>query len=39
VLPSVLTVVFAALFVSYRSRGGYRPVSLEAEPHLVEGAR
>jgi MFS family permease len=39
VLPAVLTVVFAALFVSYRSRGGYRPVSLEAEPHLVEGAR
>jgi MFS family permease len=28
VLPAILTVVFAALFIYYQSRGGYRPVAL-----------
>ncbi len=37
VLPTVLTVVFATLFVYYRSRGGYRPILLEADRKVLEG--
>jgi len=39
VLPVVLTVVFVALFVYYRSRGGYRPVALAHDAAFVEGIR
>ena len=39
VLPAILTVVFATVFVYYRSRGGYRPIALDADPNVVEGAR
>jgi MFS family permease len=38
-LPMILTVVFAVLFVYYRSRGGYRPIALEANHNVMEGAR
>ncbi len=38
VFPAVLTVVFAALFVYYQSRGGYRPVALARDRSLAEGA-
>ena len=38
VLPMVLTVVFGTLFIYYRSRGGYRPISLEPNRNVVEGA-
>jgi MFS family permease len=38
VLPMVLTVVFGTLFIYYRSRGGYRPISLERNRNALEGA-
>jgi MFS family permease len=39
VLPTILTVVFAALFVYYRSRGGYRPIALDADRNVLEAVR
>jgi MFS family permease len=39
VLPAILTVVFAALYVHYRSRGGYRAVALVDERVTAEGVR
>jgi MFS family permease len=38
VLPAVMTVIFAALFLYYQSRGGYRPVTLASERNLAKGA-
>jgi hypothetical protein len=35
----ILTGVFGALYLYYRSRGGYRAVALETDPHIMEGAR
>lgn len=37
-LPAVLAVVFAGLFIYYRSRGGYHPITL-AHDQNVEGPR
>jgi MFS family permease len=39
VLPAILTIVFATLFVYYRSRGGYRPIALDVDRNVLEGAR
>ena len=38
VLPAILTVIFAALLFYYKSRGGYRPVTLANDRNLAEGA-
>ncbi len=37
-LPAILTVIFAALLFYYKSRGGYRPVTLANDRNLAEGA-
>ena len=39
VLPAILAIVFAALFVYYQSRGGYRPVALAGDQSVPEAAR
>lgn len=39
VFPAILTVVFAALYVYYQRRGGYRPVPLATAGQLSEEAR
>jgi MFS family permease len=37
VIPTVLVVVFGALFIYYRSQGGYRAVKLDSDREMVEG--
>jgi hypothetical protein len=32
VLPAILTVVFGALYLHFRARGGYRAIKLEKTP-------
>jgi hypothetical protein len=32
VIPVVLTLIFGALFLYYRSRGGYKAVALDSKP-------